>query len=98
MAERDVVAAVIKRLRKAGAFAIKIHGDQMQPAVIDVVACYRGRFLGIECKRDSHHKPTPRQIHNMAEIAAAGGITGVVWATDQVDFLMTMVDAEIAHG
>jgi Holliday junction resolvase len=88
MAERDVVAAVIKRLRKAGAFAIKIHGDQMQPAVIDVIACYRGRFIGIECKRDAHHKPTPRQTHNMAQIEAAGGITGVAWTVAQVETML----------
>lgn len=95
MAERDVIAAVIKRLKKAGAFAVKIHGDQMQPAVIDIIACYRGRFIGIECKRGAHHQATARQLYNMSQIAGAGGVTGVAWAVAQVEAMLDQVDSDI---
>lgn len=40
--------------------------------VPDIVACYNGWFLGIECKAGKN-KPTALQIKNLDQIRAAGG-------------------------
>ena len=42
-------------------------------STLDVLFCYRGRFYGIECKREGVGKPTDRQACIMREIAEAGG-------------------------
>ena len=43
----------------------------------DIIVCYRGMFLGIECKA-GFNKPTALQEREMAEIHKAGGSAMVV--------------------
>ena len=43
----------------------------------DIVACYRGLFLGIECKAGGN-KPTALQEAEMEKIRQAGGSTLVI--------------------
>jgi len=43
----------------------------------DIVACYKGAFLGIECKA-GYNKPTALQEAEMTKIRTAGGETMVV--------------------
>ena len=45
--------------------------------VPDIVACYHGRFVGIECKAGKS-KPTKLQQKNLTAIDTAGGIAMVV--------------------
>ena len=45
--------------------------------VPDIVACYRGHFIGIECKSGSN-KPTLLQEKNLADIKLNGGSSIVV--------------------
>lgn len=40
---------------------------------LDFLVCYKGRFYGIETKREEVSKPTARQAHVMEEIARSGG-------------------------
>ena len=43
----------------------------------DIIVCYRGMFLGVECKA-GFNKPTALQEREMAAINAAGGSAMVV--------------------
>lgn len=43
----------------------------------DIIVCFRGLFLGVECKA-GFNKPTALQEREMAEINKAGGSTMVV--------------------
>jgi hypothetical protein len=51
----------------------------------DIIVCYRGMFLGVECKA-GFNKPTALQEREMAEIHRAGGSAMVV-REDTLDLL-----------
>jgi L-lysine 2,3-aminomutase len=40
----------------------------------DVIACYRGRFIGIEAKATKHKPPTALQTKVAEEVFLAGGV------------------------
>lgn len=45
--------------------------------VPDIIACYKGRFIGIECKA-GNNQPTLLQGANLDKIRAQGGIALVI--------------------
>lgn len=49
--------------------------------VPDIIVCYRGRFIGVECKAGAN-KTTALQDKELADIKAAGGIPLVVNETN----------------
>ena len=49
----------------------------------DIIACYRGRYLAIECKI-GRNKPTAKQIDFLDSVREAGGIALVSWDIDSV--------------
>ena len=54
--------------------------------VPDVVACYNGTFIAIECKAGSN-KPTKLQEREIARIKGAGGIALVINADNTSDLV-----------
>jgi Holliday junction resolvase len=58
--------------------------------VPDIVACYRGIFIGVECKAGAK-KPTALQESEMRKIEAAGGHTLVV-REDTVQLLIQLLE------
>lgn len=48
--------------------------------VPDLVGCYRGRFIAIECKAGSN-TPTALQLREIDRINAAGGIA--IWVNEE---------------
>ena len=85
MTERDIVAAILRLLKKTpGCFAWKEHGGMYGTAGIpDIIACIGGRFYGFEVKTDSG-KPTKLQEATIRKILAAGGTALVVRSVDEV--------------
>jgi hypothetical protein len=76
--EAKVKKKVVATLKEFGAyFFYPVTGGYGRSGVPDVVACYNGFFVGIECKAGSN-KPTPLQQKNLKDIAAAGGISLVI--------------------
>ena len=55
MAERDIVAAILRLLKKTpGCFSWKTHGGAYGTAGIpDIIACLHGRFLAFEVKTET---------------------------------------------
>lgn len=71
-------------LKSEGAYVEKIWGGGFQSAGIpDLIACYNGRFLGIEVKV-GRNKPSPIQTAKLNAITEAGGIGICVWSLDDV--------------
>lgn len=84
MLEKDIVAKIKKALMKKGAWVIKTHGSLHVSGLPDIIACYEGRFIGIEVKRpETRNTVTERQQAVLDQIAAAGGIAGVATSVDE---------------
>ena len=76
--EGRVKDAVTKILRDRGAYYFfPVSGGFGRSGVPDIIACYKGHFLGIECKAGSNN-PTPLQLAELAKIDKALGISMVV--------------------
>ena len=69
-----------------------VTGGYGASGVPDIVACYNGRFIGIEVKADlKKNKPTALQQKNLREIDAAGGVALVIDAYN-LDHLKEVLD------
>jgi hypothetical protein len=68
-------------------------GGYGNSGVPDVLCCYEGRFIGIECKANGG-KPTALQIHNLNMIKNAGGITFLINESN-VDDLSDMIKRRV---
>ena len=76
--EGRVKKVVTRQLKELGAYYFfPMTGGYGKSGVPDIVACYRGRFFGIECKAGKN-KPTALQEKNLRDISEAGGSSTVV--------------------
>ena len=90
--ESKVKQKVTKALKEIGAYYFyPATGGYGKSGVPDVVACYRGRFFGIECKAGGN-RPTALQEKNLSEISETGGFSIVV-NEDNVDNLIPLMVA-----
>jgi len=69
------VVAILKEYKAY--FFYPVTGGYGRSGVPDIIVCYNGRFIGIECKAGTN-KPTPLQEKNLKDIQAAGGVSLVV--------------------
>lgn len=93
--EALVIANILKAFRKRGAWAVKIHGDAHQPKTVDILACYRGRFVAVEAKRLASQHATIRQRATLADIKKAEGRSGVAFSAEVALQLLDAIDEEI---
>lgn len=92
MKEGTLVAKIKKYLIKNGAYCENIWGGGFQAAGIpDIIACYKGVFLGIEVKLD-YNKPSEIQKAKLKLINNAGGIGIVAYSIDDVTEVLKEVD------
>lgn len=76
--EKKVKDKVVALLKQHGAYYFyPVTGGFGMSGVPDIVACYRGTFIGIECKA-GNNKPTALQEKNLQMIHDAGGIALVI--------------------
>ena len=89
--EKKVKAKVVIQLKALGAYYFyPVTGGYGASGVPDIVACLKGRFIGIECKAQGN-KPTTLQQMNLDKIAAQGGIALVIDETN-VNELKGMIE------
>lgn len=64
--------------------------------VPDFVVCYRGKFIGIECKANGN-KPTALQLKHLKDIQDCGGLALIVDETNinQLHEVLRSIDDEI---
>jgi hypothetical protein len=75
--EKEVQDKLLKKLRDlpdSWWFKVAQHAGTSRRGVPDVIGCYKGRFHGIELKKEGK-RPTALQAHELALISAAGGIS-----------------------
>jgi Holliday junction resolvase len=76
--ENAVKLKVVKQLASVGAYYFfPATGGYGRSGVPDIVCCYKGRFVGIECKARGK-RPTALQQSNLEDIVRHGGISVVV--------------------
>jgi Holliday junction resolvase len=76
--EAKVKKRVVNVLKENGAYYFfPATGGYGRSGVPDIVACYRGVFIGIECKA-GNNKPTSLQEAEMRKIREANGFTLVI--------------------
>lgn len=76
--ESKVKKQVVAVLKEYGMYYFyPVTGGYGRSGVPDIVACWKGRFLGIECKANGG-TPTALQIKNLEQIVAADGISILV--------------------
>jgi hypothetical protein len=57
--------------------------------VPDIIACYKGKFIGIECK-SGNNKPTLLQLRNIDDIKRNQGLA-IVINEDNIESLLALV-------
>lgn len=76
--ESKVKAKVTAILKELGAYYFSpVTGGFGRSGVPDIVVCYKGKFIGIECKANGN-KPTKLQEMNLEAIRQADGHALVV--------------------
>lgn len=76
--ESKVKSSVTTILKKLGIYYFyPVTGGYGSSGVPDIICCYNGVFVAIECKA-GHNKPTPLQEAQMQKIRQAGGYTIVI--------------------
>ena len=91
--EKKVKLAVSKLLKAKGVYHFyPVTGGYGSSGVPDIVACARGRFIGIECKAAAG-RPTALQEKNLIDIKNSGGlffiVTDAPWSEWEVAPIVT---------
>ena len=90
--ERKVKDKVKKVLKELGAYySMPATGGYGSSGTPDFLVCYRGRFIGLECKANGN-KPTALQEKNLQDIRKNGG-TAFVVDESNVDVLRELMSA-----
>ena len=80
--EKWVKQQVVKMLKERHLYYFfPVAGAYTSIGVPDIVACIKGRFVGIECKA-GNNRPTELQLRNLESIRDNGGIALVVNEND----------------
>jgi hypothetical protein len=92
--EKKVKRKVMEQLKMIKAYTVTpMTGGFGNSGVPDVLCCYKGRFVGIECKANGG-KPTALQIHNLNSIEIAGGVALLINESN-VDNLTDMIEERV---
>ena len=84
--EAKVKAKLYKIMKEWGVYYFSPQtGGYGRSGVPDIICCYKGRFIAIECKAGKN-KPTPLQEAEMEKIRAAQGVAAVI-NEDNIDLL-----------
>ena len=76
--EKKVKNKVVKVLEEAGAYYFyPVSGGYGASGVPDVVACFKSKFIGVECKAGKN-VPTALQLKNLASISKNGGYSLII--------------------
>ena len=91
--EQDIQTKIMNYIKSIGGLPIKQNqiGIYAQAGVPDILACIKGKFIGIEVKKPGE-TPKPLQTQFLLAIRQAGGIA--FWT----DNLETVVDFCDAYG
>ena len=96
--EGKVKAKVKAILKNYGAYHFSpATGGYGKSGVPDIIACYCGKFIGIECKAGDN-KPTALQLNNIDEIRKNKGYALVVNETNIQDLEVILSELKAGHA
>ncbi|MEI3008020.1 MAG: VRR-NUC domain-containing protein [Ruminococcus bicirculans (ex Wegman et al. 2014)] len=95
MLEREIVAAikVLRRWAATFSFGRSTASPIRLSGIPDVICCYKGRFLGLECKLPGG-RLTELQKRAIEKINRAGGVACRVESVEDVKRVIERVDLE----
>ncbi len=91
MKESALNAKIQAYLKSQGCYVIKTIATN-KAGTPDILACYKGRFIGIEGKLD-YNKPSALQLAHIEMVKAAGGLATTAYNIDQVKSLIMECDS-----
>lgn len=96
MKEQDYQRKIIKYLETRGAYVVKVI-TASKKGVPDVLACYKGQFIGIEVKTPlTRSNVSKLQQYNLNTIVGlANGWACVAVEVDDVKSLLELIDEKI---
>lgn len=90
--EKQIENEIKHYLNEIGAYHVKIHGSSFQkPGIPDILACYRGHFLGLEVKNETG-RPSQAQLIHIDNINNAEGIARIVRSVEDVHAIIQSID------
>lgn len=82
--ETNLQKKIQEYLVSKGAYEFKVHGSAyMKAGIPDIISCYKGRFIGIECKVGKNKMSKVQEEHR-DQILAAGGIHILAYKLEDV--------------
>ena len=93
--EGRVKRKAVIELQKRGMYVVfPATGGFGRSGIPDIVCCYKGKFIGIECKAHGN-KPTALQQSNLEEIVNNGGIAIVIDETSVFNLKQIIEETEL---
>jgi hypothetical protein len=84
--EKKVKDAVVSILKDNGVYYFfPVTGGFGRSGIPDIVGCYRGAFIAVECKAGKN-KPTALQCAEMLKIDKAGGLS--MWVNEETLYVV----------
>lgn len=94
MKEQDYQSKILKYLNSVGAYTIKVVSAGKK-GVPDIVACYRGTFIGIEVKTPTtRNNLSELQKINLSSISDAYGIAVCAVEIDEIKEVIMTIDKD----
>lgn len=82
--ETKLQRKIQKYLEENNCYHFKVHGSNyMRAGIPDIICCYKGKFIGIECKIGKN-KMSPIQEKHKQEIEESQGIHILAYSLDDV--------------
>jgi Holliday junction resolvase len=92
--ERKVKSKVVATLKRMGCYyCMPVTGGFGNSGVPDILVCYKGRFIGIECKAGKG-RLTALQEHNLNAIELSGGVALVI-NENNVEDLQQLIEEKV---
>lgn len=89
--ESAVVFSIQRLLKSKGAWEVKTSGVA-KVGCPDILCCYRGIFVAIECKRPKIGKVTAKQHYELGKITDAGGVALIATSKRDVEKALRLID------
>ena len=93
--ETDLQNKVISYLDGRQIFNFRYQAASNQYGMPDIIAIYRGYFIGLELKTDDG-KPTELQLRMLNAIKNAGGYADIIRSVTDIINLFQIIDADIS--
>ena len=91
--EKAVVKKILAACNSRGGYFFKIHGSPFQKkGISDILGVYRGRFIGLEVKKDEKGEATELQKDFLRKVRRAGGVARLIHSVEEAEAILDRID------